>query len=61
MVCEKEVVLRCENDVQFDALTVAEFHNALCGLARISLLVSRAGYYYRLVFNFIVGYTLLTI
>ena len=61
MVCEKEVVLRCKNDVQFDALTVAEFHNALCGLARISLLVSRAGCYYRLVFNFIVGYTLLTI
>ena len=48
---EMEVVLRCENDVQFDALTVAEFHNALCGLASISLLVSRAGCYYRLVFH----------
>ena len=33
---EMEVVLRCENYVQVDALTVADFHNALCGLALIS-------------------------
>jgi len=39
---ELEVVLRCENYVQVDALTVV---NALCGLALISLLMSRAGCY----------------
>ena len=40
-----EVVLRCENDVQVDALTVVDF---TCGLSCISLLVSRG--HYRLVF-----------
>ena len=41
-----EVVLRCEIDVQFHALTVVDLTMLyLCGLARISLLVSRAGCY----------------
>ena len=44
---ETEVVLRCENDVQFDALTVVD----LCGLPRVSLLESRAGRYYLLAFH----------
>ena len=37
-----EVVLRCENDVQVDALTVVDFTMLyICGLSHISLLVSR--------------------
>ena len=49
-----EVVLPYENDVQVDALTVVDFtmlYGPLCGLASISLLVSRAGCYYRLAFH----------
>ena len=42
MPSEMEVVLRGENYVQVDALTVVDF-NALRGLALISLLKSRAG------------------
>ena len=40
-----EVVLRCENDVQFDAFTVVDFTMLYVSLARILLLVSRAGCY----------------
>ena len=42
---EMEVVLRCENDVQFDAFTVVDFTMLYVSLARILLLVSRAGCY----------------
>ena len=42
---EMEVVLRCENDVQFAALTVVDFTMLYVSLARISLLVSRGGCY----------------
>ena len=42
---EMEVVLRCENDVQFAALTVVDFAMLYVSLARISLLVSRGGCY----------------
>ena len=38
------VVLRCEGDVQVDALTVVDFIMLLCGLSRIFLLVSRGCY-----------------
>ena len=46
------VVLRCEGDVQVDALTVVDFIMLLliCGLSRIFLLVSR-GCYSLLVIN----------
>ena len=47
-----EVVLRCEIDVHFHALTVVDLTMLyLCGLARISLLVSRAGVIYPLAFH----------
>ena len=42
---EMEVVLRCENDVQFAALTVVDFTMLYVSLARISLLMSRGGCY----------------
>ena len=51
MRSEMEVVPRCENDVQVDALTVVDFTMLLiCGFYRISLLVPR-GCYYRLAFH----------
>ena len=51
-VLSVEVVLRCENYFQFHALTVVDLTMLyLCGLARISLLVSSAGCYYRLAFH----------
>ena len=40
-----EVVLRCENDVQVDALTVVDFHNALCGHAPVVFRVCRPQYF----------------